>query len=133
MLPAVSMRRHARGDGRAGIAARIACVGVGTAAVVVLAGVAAGTASFATTPAPLPTPAISASLSPSSSPSPSGTPSGAVIVRIDSPPAANPSVGAKDFLVPLGTLLGAALGFGGAVMGARMAADAQERRVQEEA
>lgn len=70
-----------------------------------------------------PTPATSAS-----------TPTVAPTVRVPiqiilrSPTAPATSIGLKDFLVPLGTLLGAALGFGGAITGARLAANAQDKR-----
>lgn len=48
-------------------------------------------------------------------------------------PAPSSSLGFKDFLVPLGTLLGAALGFAGAITGARLSADAQDRRARHDA
>lgn len=43
------------------------------------------------------------------------------------------AVGPRDFLVPLGTLVGAALGFFGAITAARRAAESQDRRSRTEA
>ncbi|MFG2056436.1 hypothetical protein ACGFI9_20680 [Micromonospora sp. NPDC048930] len=79
-------------------------------------------------------PAAAAPAAPTPSPSASSSAGGAPIqVILPSPAPPSTSIGPKDLLVPLGTLLGAALGFGGAVTGARLAANAQDRRAREEA
>jgi hypothetical protein len=54
-------------------------------------------------------------------------------IILPSPTAPATSLGLKDFLVPMGTLLGAALGFGGAITGARLAASAQDKRSRQDA
>ncbi|WP_367133558.1 hypothetical protein [Saccharothrix sp. HUAS TT1] len=69
-------------------------------------------------------------------PTPTGAaPTPAVPIQVVVPTATTPSgsITPKDLLVPLGTLLGAALGFGGAVTGARLSANAQDRRARQDA
>ena len=86
---------------------------------------------LATAAASAPAPAPSAS-TPTAAP---GSPARSVPIQVivPTPAARTTSSGVKDFLVPLATLLGAALAFGGAVMGARLAANAQDRRSRQEA
>lgn len=67
-------------------------------------------------------------------PSPSASsPTSKVPIQIILPSPVSNSIGLKDFLVPLGTMLGAALGFGGAITGARLAASAQDKRARQDA
>jgi hypothetical protein len=70
---------------------------------------------------------------PTPSPSASSPTSKVPIQIILRSPVTSTSIGLKDFLVPLGTLLGAALGFGGAITGARLAANAQDKRARQDA
>lgn len=47
-------------------------------------------------------------------------------------PSTGSGIGFKDLLAPIGTLIGAALGFGGAITAARLAAQRQDRRTRQE-
>ena len=98
-------------------------------AVLAAIGGAAAAAALSTAPAagaPAPGPAASASVPAGPAP---------IQIILPTPAASTPSssIGPKDFFVPAGTLLAAGLGFGGALLGARLAANAQDRRSRMEA
>ncbi|GGQ79584.1 hypothetical protein [Couchioplanes azureus] len=67
-------------------------------------------------------------------PAPSAAPAAPIQIIVPTPTQQpSSSFGTKDLLAPMGTLLGAVVGFLGAVTGARLTARAQDRRSQKEA